>query len=86
METIGPEIQGFTQKYMRAGVLAPNGCIYFAPYEAYQVLCITAEGIVQTLGPELRGDNKYWGEGVLAPNGVIYFRSPFINRVLSITV
>ena len=86
METLGPEITGPSHKYMRAGVLAPNGCIYFAPYEAKKVLCITAEGIVQTLGPEMRGHNKYWAGGVLAPNGVMYFPSPFSDKVLSITV
>ena len=86
MESLGPEILGFPLRYMRAGVLAPNGCIYFAPYQAKQVLCITEEGIVQTLGPENHGDFKYWGGGVLAPNGVVYFYSPFTDLVLSITV
>ena len=85
METVGPEIKGHGN-YMRAGMLAPNGCIYFVPYEARKVLCITGEGIVQTVGPELRGRNKYWTKGVLASWGVMYFHSPFSDNVLSITV
>ena len=38
-ETIGPELDG-DEKFAAGGVLAPNGCIYFAPYEAGQVLSV----------------------------------------------
>ena len=39
-EQVGPEIPGGAFKYMGGGVLAPSGCIYFAPYDVGKVLCI----------------------------------------------
>ena len=38
VEMMGPELQG-EYKFQAGGVLAANGCIYFAPYDARQVLC-----------------------------------------------
>merc|ERR1719203_2167568 len=35
VETIGPRLNG-DFKYLARGVLAPNGCIYFAPHNAYR--------------------------------------------------
>jgi len=43
LATVGmlePEIPGGDGKYWAAGVLAPNGCIYFAPCHAAKVLSI----------------------------------------------
>ena len=37
-EMMGPELEGGL-KFRTGGVLAANGCIYFAPYDARQVLC-----------------------------------------------
>ena len=37
-EMMGPELEG-NSKFQVGGVLAANGCIYFAPDNARQVLC-----------------------------------------------
>ena len=52
---------------MRAGTQRLH---LFAPHSAEKVLCITEEGIVETLGPAIPGEGKYLG-GVLEPNACI---------------
>ena len=39
VEMMGPELEGHF-KFLAGGVLAGNGCIYFAPNNARQVLCV----------------------------------------------
>ena len=66
-------------------MLAPNGCIYFAPEAARQVLCVNTEArTAETIGPELDGDEKFAAGGVLAPNGCIYFAPYEAGQVLSV--
>ena len=68
-----------------SGVLAPNGCIYFAPRCTGQVLCvITAAQTAEMIGPELEGEDKFEASGVLAPNGCIYFAPCDAGQVLSV--
>eukprot|EP00931_Biecheleriopsis_adriatica_P005027 TRINITY_DN10659_c0_g1_i1.p1 TRINITY_DN10659_c0_g1~~TRINITY_DN10659_c0_g1_i1.p1 ORF type:complete len:261 (+),score=61.55 TRINITY_DN10659_c0_g1_i1:95-877(+) len=71
-------------KYSAGSVLAPSGGIYSAPFNAGQVLCISAEGQVELLEPEMPGKEKYFAGGVLAPSGCIYFAPCNAGRVLCI--
>ena len=81
---IGPELDGIT-KFAAGGVLAPNGCIYFAPCDAGQVLCVNPEAqTAEMIGPELDGWNMFLAGGVLAPNGCIYFAPYEAGQVLSV--
>ena len=73
------------QYFADTGVLAPNGCVYLAPYDALKVICVTAEGLVKTMGPDINGNRKYGGPGILAPNGCIYFAPTAAAQVLCIT-
>ena len=63
-------------------MLAISGCIYVAPASAERVLCINAEGIVETIGPEMIGTDKYVAGGVMAPNGCVYFAPACARQVL----
>ena len=68
-DIIGPtfRIPNCEHQYIAdTGVLTPNGCVYLAPYDALKVICVTAEGLVKTMGPEINGDSKYGGPGMLA--------------------
>jgi hypothetical protein len=59
-------------------VLAPNGLIYFSPYNANQILKLDpATNQTSLVGSIYSGGSKHTG-GVLAPNGMIYF-APLIN-------
>ena len=81
---IGPELDG-NSKFVASGVLAPNGCIYFAPCYAGQVLCVNPEAqTAEMIGPELDGELKFEASGVLAPNGCIYFAPHDAGQVLSV--
>ena len=84
VELLGPEILGRDQ-YWAKGVLAPSGCIYFAPISGGRVLCINAEGIVEMIGFELAGEGQYVAGGVVAPNGCIYFAPAYAGQVLCIS-
>ena len=86
VEMMGPEMAG-NDKYNAGGVLAPNNSIYFAPFDAAQVLCInTNAGTVEMLGPEMAGKETYSAGGVLAPNNCIYFAPEDAAQVLCIDV
>ena len=53
-EMIGPELEG-SDKFQAGGILASNGCIYYAPYDARRVLCVNPEaGTVEMIGPSSR--------------------------------
>ena len=73
---MGPELAGHFD-VAASGVLAPNGCIYFAPRCTGQVLCVpTHAQTAEMTGPELDGEFQFQTAGVLAPNDRIYF-APF---------
>ena len=59
-----PKIPG-VNKYLGDGVLAPTGCIYFAPFVAGKALCINAEGDVELLEPRIPGEDTYQGGGLI---------------------
>ena len=81
-EMMGPELAG-DNEFGAGGVLAANGCIYFAPCNARQVLCVNPEaGTAEMMGPELAGNFKFWAGGVLAANGCIYFAPSCARQVL----
>merc|ERR550532_1309968 len=83
-QCIGAELLG-TDKYEARGVLARDGCIYFAPRDAARVLRIDPQTeAVEYVGPELPGEDKYLSGGVLAPNGCIYFAPCDALRVLRV--
>eukprot|EP00411_Alexandrium_monilatum_P084895 CAMPEP_0175729486 /NCGR_PEP_ID=MMETSP0097-20121207/49827_1 /TAXON_ID=311494 /ORGANISM="Alexandrium monilatum, Strain CCMP3105" /LENGTH=212 /DNA_ID=CAMNT_0017037347 /DNA_START=1 /DNA_END=636 /DNA_ORIENTATION=+ len=71
--------------YLADGLLAPDGKIYFAPFNADRALVIDpSQSTVETLGPALPGGGKYRAAGVLAHNGKIYFAPSGADRVLVI--
>jgi len=58
--------------YWSGGVLADDGCIYAAPFNALQILKIDPKGgTTELVGDKIPGREKYHG-GVLA-NGFVYF-------------
>jgi streptogramin lyase len=66
--------------YNEGGVLAPNGMIYFTPYNATQILQLDpTTDITSLIGSIYNGTSK-WHGGVLAPNGMIYFAQETIHR------
>jgi len=73
----------YTANGWMGGVLAPNGNIYFAPYQATNILVLNPTTSV-TLN--LTGGATYtssgWSGGVLAPNGNIYFVPNFATNIL----
>jgi hypothetical protein len=56
----------------RGGILAPNGDIYFIPYNANRGQKVSATGVVSTYSLVYTVASAYSG-GVLAPNGDIHF-------------
>ena len=63
-------------------VTAPNGKIYFAPYNASKILELDpTTGVTTLVGSVLAGTVKYYG-GVLAPNGKIYFAPYSASHIL----
>ncbi len=64
--------------------MGPNECIYFAPHDANKVLCISADGTVKQVGPDMPGESKYSATGVVAPDGSIYFAPCNAEKVLHI--
>jgi hypothetical protein len=61
------------------GVLAPNGDIYFVPYDAVRGQKISAAGVISTYSLVYTTSNSYGG-GVLASNGDIHFVPFRANR------
>ena len=53
------------------GALAPNGCICFVPGSANQALCVSRQGEMELVGPELplHESCRWKAGGVLAPTG-----------------
>lgn len=65
-----------TSRYLAPGCVGADGSIYFAPYDADDVVRILPDGELQflELPSELQGwKQKYLAGGVLSPNGCIYF-------------
>ena len=88
-ELLEPAIEGLSigapaAKYSAGGVLARDGCIYFAPDNAGKVLRITTGGAVELLEPEIEGLLKYSAGGVLAQDGCVHFAPYDAGRILSI--
>merc|ERR1719387_802355 len=82
---MGPELEICPGDVLAGGVLAANGCMYFAPYNARQVLCVSPEaGTAEMMGPELEGDDKFLAGGVLAANGCVYFAPCDARQVLCV--
>merc|ERR1712032_869549 len=77
VELIGPEMPA-RRKYMAGGVLAPDGCVYFAPLNEGKVMCINQESAVEFVGPKIPWERKFVSAGALAPDGCIYY-APFNN-------
>jgi hypothetical protein len=73
----------YTANGWMGGVLAPNGNIYFAPYQATNILVLNPTTSVTS---NLTGGATYtssgWSGGVLAPNGNIYFVPNFATNIL----
>lgn len=72
------------------GVLAPNGCIYFIPYNATYVMKLDPEtGATELIGDTINANNagyasyKYRG-GVLGPDGIIYCVPYYAKYVMRI--
>lgn len=68
------------------GILAPNGNIYFIPYNIDRPYVIhTRKGTLNTyFGTTISGSTRYEG-GVLAPNGKIYCSPGTNNNILVIS-
>jgi len=79
---IGTSYSGSGKCY--GGVLAPNGKIYFTPYNSTQVLELDpSTNTTSLIGSVYSGTDK-WAGGVLAPNGKIYFSPIDYNQVLEL--
>jgi len=85
VELLEPDIPGDLEiltdyKYQAGGVLAQDGCVYFAPLWAGRVLRITAAGSVELLEPEIPGVYRYQVQEYWLKMGVSTSPLPVLAR------
>jgi len=84
-ELVGEAFNG-EYKWRGDGVVASNGSIYFAPYDANRVLKYDTSTSISTLVGEEYGDGGYkWDGGVFANNSV-YFAPASSKKVLKVDI
>ena len=74
-----PELPNIQAKYLAAGIMGQDGCIYFAPCCAGKVLRISTKGGVEVL----MVSNKH-NDGLIFPKGTFLFISVWANSVLTL--
>ena len=84
---IGKEfiVQGIGDFKYRGGVLGDDGCVYFPPYDAEQIIRVDPSNNDECtfIGQKYDGDKK-WDGGVLALNKSIYFLPSKNNMVIKL--